>query len=146
MTKGKSRFKDYWKVGQLKTNKFWIFVLGGVVITASIAAVLLWRAPTTYARIYKDGVLTEVVNLAAITEPFGLLIEDNNDDIANRGYNYLEIEHGRLRVSNADCPDGLCIRQGWSSGGMLPIVCLPNRMIVTFDGGESGLDVDAVAG
>ncbi|MCL2662854.1 MAG: NusG domain II-containing protein [Oscillospiraceae bacterium] len=130
----------------MKTNKFWIFVFGGVVLVASVAAVLLWRTPATYARIYKDGELTETVNLAAGTEPFGLLVECGNYDTSGKNFNYLEVEHGRMRVSSADCPDGICIRQGWVSGGLLPIVCLPNRLVVTFDGGGSGLDVDAVAG
>jgi hypothetical protein len=132
--------------GKLKTNKFWVFILSGVVVIASIAAVLLWRAPVSYAHIYKDEILTETVNLAAVTEPFELLVEYKNDDTANRGYIYLEVEHGRIRVSKADCPDGICIRQGWVSGGLLPIVCLPNRLVVTFDGGGSEFDVDAVAG
>ena len=129
----------------MKTNKFWLFILGSVVVIASVVAVLLWRAPAAYARIYKDGELTDVVNLAAVTEPFGLLVEGGNYDIANRGYNYLEVEHGRIRVQSADCPDGICIRQGWVSGGLLPIVCLPNRLVVTFDGDGNGFDVDAVA-
>ena len=127
------------------TNKFWIFILVGVVMVASIAAVLLWRAPSTYARIYKDGTLTETVNLDAVTEPFGLLVECGNYDTASKNFNYLRVECGRIRVSSADCPDGICIRQGWVSGGLIPIVCLPNRLVVTFDGGsEPG--VDAVAG
>jgi hypothetical protein len=138
--------RDYWKVGRLKTNKFWFLIFGCVVLVASIVAVFLWRAPAAYARIYNDGELTEVVNLVAVTEPFGLLIASKVDDTISRGYNYLEVEHGRIRVQSADCPDGICIRQGWVSGGLLPIVCLPNGLVVTFDGGGSGLDVDAVTG
>jgi len=130
----------------LKTNKFWLIILGSVVVIASVVAVLFWRVPAAYARIYKDGVLTDVVNLAAAEEPFGLLVEGDISNTANRGYNYLEVEQGRIRVQSASCPDGICIRQGWVSGGLLPIVCLPNRLVVTFDGGGSGLDVDAVAG
>ena len=132
--------------GIKKTNKFWLIILGSVVLVASIAAVLLWSAPTIYARIYKDGKLTETVNLAAVAEPFGLLVESNNSDNTNMNYNYLEVEHGRIRVSKASCPDGICIRQGWSSSGLIPIVCLPNRLVVTFDSGGSEFDVDAVAG
>ena len=129
----------------MKTNKFWFLILGGIVLVASVATVLIWRTPTAYARIYKDGELTEVVNIAAVTEPFGLLVDGSDADTVSRGYNYLEVEHGRIRVQRADCPDGICVRQGWVSGGLLPIVCLPNRLVVIFDGG-SGLDVDAVAG
>jgi len=130
----------------IKTNKFWFLVLGGVVLAASVVAVLLWSVPTNYARIYRDGELTEVVNLAAVTEPFRLLVECGNYDTASKNFNLLEVEHRRIRVSMADCLGGLCIRQGWVSGGLIPIVCLPNRLVVTFDGEGSRYDVDAVAG
>ena len=130
----------------MKTNKFWFLILGGVVLIASVVAVLLWRAPVSYALIYMDGRLIEEVNLAVVTEPFGLHVEGNNYFTTGMNSIYLEVEHGRIRVSRADCPDGLCIRQGWISGGLIPIVCLPNRLVVTFDGRGSSLDVDAVAG
>jgi len=121
-------------------------MFGGVVLIAATVAVFLWRVPATYTRIYKNGILTDTVNIAAVTEPFGLLIEGSVEDSSNINYNYLEVEHGRIRVANADCPDGICIRQGWVSGGLLPIVCLPNRLVVTFEGEGSGFNVDAVAG
>jgi len=110
-------------------------VLGGVVIASAVAALLVWRVPVSYARIYKDGILTEAVNLAAVAEGYTIVVEGNA----------IEVEPGRIRVSDADCPDVLCVRQGWARGGLVPIVCLPNRLVIVFDGGGDG-DVDAVVG
>jgi len=130
----------------LKSNWFWILILSGVVITSAVVALLLLRAPAGYARIYKDGALTEEVNLLTVTEAYKIHI--GGDGVAaTKSYNILEVERGRIRVAEADCPDGLCIRQGWVSGGLVPIVCLPNTVLVTFEGGGTdGSGVDAVVG
>jgi len=128
----------------MKSNKFWFFIFGGVVLACVVLMLQSLRAPANYALIYKDGVLTETVNIAAITEPRSILVERGNYDTASKGYNYLEAERGRIRMSVADCPDGICMRQGWVSSPATPIVCLPNRVVVTLEGGDA--DVDAVAG
>ena len=50
--------------------------------------------------------------------------------------NVCEIKNGKIKMTEADCPDHLCISQKavGNSGGT--IVCLPNQMIVTITGGE----------
>ena len=54
--------------------------------------------------------------------------------------NVIEVRAGRVRVSRADCPDQVCVNQGWISDGTVPIVCLPNQLIVQIEGGGSPLD------
>ena len=131
------------QVFRLKSNKFWLLVLGGIVVVSVIAALLLGQAPMSHASagsafIYQNSLLTESVNLVSVKEPYTI------DILGNNGFNKLEVENGRIRVLEADCPDGICKRQGWVSGGLIPIVCLPHRLVITFEGGISG--VDAVVG
>ena len=57
--------------------------------------------------------------------------------------NVIEVSGGRVRVSDADCPDRLCVRQGWIRFGGESIVCLPHKLVVTVRGSEH--DLDAVA-
>ena len=61
------------------------------------------------------------------------------------GINVVEVEYGRIRMLEADCPDGACVRLGWVSSGVIPIVCLPHRVIIELHGGN-GTDIDAVVG
>jgi len=114
-------------------------MLGGVVMVSAITALLLTRVPMSYAHIYKAGELTEVVNLSMVTEPYSIVVHDD------LGLNVVEVEPGRVSISKSDCRDGICVRQGWISGGVVPIVCLPNQVIITLDGGDD-FDVDAVVG
>ena len=59
--------------------------------------------------------------------------------------NTLVIENGKVRMTQASCPDHVCIKQGEICYDGEMIVCLPNMTVVTVEGGE-GRGVDAVAG
>ena len=54
-------------------------------------------------------------------------------------------EDAVLRMEEADCPDGTCVRQGAIQSPGETIVCLPHRVTVTIVGnGEGTGGVDAV--
>lgn len=56
----------------------------------------------------------------------------------NGGTNILEISDGCAHMTEASCPDKLCIHQGKADRSGQSIVCLPNRVVVKI----SGKDVD----
>lgn len=63
----------------------------------------------------------------------------------NGGTNILVIRDGQAWLSEADCPDLLCVKQGKIHYTGQVITCLPNRLTVTVEGGESD-GVDLVVG
>lgn len=63
----------------------------------------------------------------------------------NGGSNVLVIADGQAWLSDADCPDLLCVKQGKIHYTGQVITCLPNRLTVTVEGGESN-GVDLVVG
>lgn len=63
----------------------------------------------------------------------------------NGGSNVLVIADGQAWLSDANCPDLLCVKQGKVRYTGQTIVCLPNRLTVTVEGGESN-GVDFVVG
>ena len=60
--------------------------------------------------------------------------------VLNGGTNTLEIKDGKARISDADCPNMQCVRQGWISRGGQSIVCLPNKLIVTVTSSDRSVD------
>lgn len=58
----------------------------------------------------------------------------------NGGTNILVIESGSCSISEADCPDKLCVKQGRIHLDGQCIVCLPNKLTVTVYGAEKGPD------
>ena len=60
------------------------------------------------------------------------------------GTNRLVIENGTAEVSEADCPDKLCVNQKAIRYQGESIVCLPHRLTVRIEGGEKR-EVDGMA-
>jgi len=123
----------------MKKTGFWIAVLA-VILACSLLPVFLLRGGGAggTARILLDGEELRTIDLmSAATETFAVEGED--------GYrNVVEVEKGRIRVSEANCPDQVCVRQGWISDSATPIVCLPHGLVIEITGTQDG--PDGVAG
>lgn len=59
------------------------------------------------------------------------------------GYNVLEIRDGYADITDASCPDKLCVRQHAISAGGETLVCLPNKTVVKIVSSD-GDEVDVV--
>lgn len=59
--------------------------------------------------------------------------------------NILLISDGKASIIEASCPDHVCVHQGEIFYEGQSIVCLPNKTIITIEGGESG-GLDTVVG
>ena len=59
----------------------------------------------------------------------------------NGGTNILVIEDGKAYLSDANCPDKLCVHQGKISMTGETITCLPNKLTVTVFGTEESVDL-----
>ncbi|MCI8687684.1 MAG: NusG domain II-containing protein [Lawsonibacter sp.] len=116
-------------------NKVILFLLLGAV-AASAAYLLLRResVPAPVARITRDGALLEEIDLDKVNKPYSFTLEDG------RGSNTVQVDQGRIRIAEADCPDQVCVNQGWISNGTVPIICLPHRLMIEIVDGGGGLD------
>ncbi len=69
------------------------------------------------------------------------LSEDRTVRIEGQGgYNLLVIENGEAWLSEADCPNLLCVKTGKIRYAGQSIVCLPHKLAVRIVGGASALD------
>ncbi len=59
------------------------------------------------------------------------------------GTNTVTVRDGAVAVTQADCPDHYCMNRGFCKSGA-QIVCLPNRLVLTFI--MDAPEVDGVAG
>ena len=64
---------------------------------------------------------------------------DTETVIGNRGgsYNLLVIKDGKASVTEASCPDGICVNHRAISRTGETIVCLPNRVVVRIVGADA---------
>lgn len=73
------------------------------------------------------------------------LNEDCREQItlADGAYNVLVISGGRADITEASCPDKICVRHRAVDKSGQSIVCLPNKVVVEIKGGEKA-DVDLI--
>ena len=46
-------------------------------------------------------------------------------------WNEITVDKDGIHVSGASCPDKICMHTVWRGKGSLPIVCLPNHLVIT---------------
>ena len=118
----------------MRTKVIVCLLLGAVAATAARLRRRREGCPTPT----RDGVLLEEIDLDKVEEPRSFVLEDGS------GTNTVQMEKGRIRILEADCPDQVCVNQGWISSGAVPIICLPHRLIIEIV--EAGGDLDGAAG
>lgn len=124
---------------------------GGILLLLAACGLVLFlrqhtaRKPdTTYtAYLYQDGLLLQTIPLSRITESQRFTIEASDG-----GYNTIEVSCDGISIAEADCPDQICVLQGTIRDSLLPITCLPHRLVIELKPdvpAASGTAPDAVA-
>ena len=110
-----------------------LYLIGGCLLAALICCGL-WLG------LRRDGAAVIVEQEGKETARYAL---DENRTVrieGEGGYNLLVIEGGEAWLSEADCPNLLCVKTGKIRYAGQSIVCLPHKLAVRIGGGASGLD------
>lgn len=88
------------------------------------------------ACIYSDGKLIKTVDLHSAEE------QSFTVNSADGGYNTITVKDGSISVTDADCPDRICVMTAPISNGIQPIVCMPHKLVIRIETkrGEYSLD------
>ncbi|GHV47188.1 lipoprotein [Clostridia bacterium] len=110
-----------------------------IILIIAVSAVLFFAWYYSYsgdsAEIYLDHRLIRTVNLLEEQE---FVVE-----IPGGGHNTVTVRDGKIAVTEADCPDKVCVGTGFQSG-RIPVICLPHRLEIRVI--TSGLaDIDGVS-
>ena len=113
----------------LKTRT-WVllFAAAALVFGALSVRLLTGKRDGAVAEIVQDGVVIREIDLLRVTEAYSFTVDWEG------GSNTVLVQPGRICVSEADCPDQVCVRQGWLSDQATPVVCLPHRLMLRLKG------------
>ncbi|MDO4565109.1 MAG: NusG domain II-containing protein [Clostridia bacterium] len=102
------------------------FLIIAVVVLLSLAALIpALNRKGDIVRIEQDG---KIIYEGGIHE----------DAIIEASGNTITISGGRVSITAADCPDGLCMSGECTS--LHPLICVPNKLSVTIVSSKEGLD------
>lgn len=123
-------------MSELKLKWDIIFILG-----ACLTALIIWVGFTymndgegDMAVVLQDG---KELSRYSLSEDAVYVISYGEE------YNLLMISNGEAFVSDADCPDGLCMKQRAVSKNGESIICLPHKLVIQIEAKEEG-NLDAV--
>ena len=114
-----------------------LLLIGGLVLVGLILLMVLRfsRAHGAYVEVRVSG---EVAAVYSLDQEGTYRIEGKD------GYNLLVIQDGTAAVTEADCPDKLCVGMGRIRYSGQSIVCLPHQVVVSIIDEEP--QVDEIAG
>ncbi len=118
----------------MKHRHFILAFFAILLICVFITALLNGTNDGQVAEIYVNGELLQQVDLNKVETPYEIPIEQNGK------LNIVYVEDGQISVKSANCPDGLCVKQGAISNSFYPIVCLPNNVVIKIKGGSANYD------
>ncbi|MFW6119641.1 MAG: NusG domain II-containing protein [Petrotogales bacterium] len=56
----------------------------------------------------------------------------------------VEVSNKRMRIKESNCPQQLCVKMGWVSSPGVPIVCIPNKVMVIIEPENNKNDYDVM--
>lgn len=109
-----------------------LIVIGAILALALLASLVIFLSKEPGA-----GVIVRVNGVEVARYAF----THEGEYPLNGGTNILHIEGGKAWLTDADCPDLLCVRQGKIDETGETITCLPNKLTVTVYGAEASVDL-----
>lgn len=105
-----------------------ILIAAAVVLITAFAVYVIFalnaKSDKRLAEITVDGEVIRVIDLS--TAP-----DETFTVESGYGSNTVTVKSGTISVTEASCPDKICVEHGELRTELLPIVCLPNKLVIT---------------
>ena len=111
-------------------NLLWALLFAVIVLGGVLAYRSLGKGEGTVAVVSVDGEVLERIDLSKVRTPYDIPVS------TPYGNNTVHVEPGAISVTEADCPDHVCIYQGRLTGSGIPIICMPHRLVIEIEGGD----------
>lgn len=116
-----------------KKKRIILWIVGLVLFVSVILSLrILRKSEKMVIEIVQDKKVLYTIDLASAEDQFL-----NIPSPDGKSYNIVKIEAGSVCVSEAGCPDKTCVKMGKLQSDALPIVCLPNRLMIRYAGEEN---------
>lgn len=105
-----------------------IVIILSIIVIAFGFNYFINRKETDKIEVYVDNKLYKTYD---ITDTAEVKIE------TKEGYNIVKVHDGGVEVTEASCPDKICIKEGFIHKHSENIVCLPNKVNIKITGDNS---------
>lgn len=117
----------------MKKTKLVIFIIIVIFIVSAVLTLISMKP--------SEKNIVEVVQDGKIIYTFDLLTAENQTikipSPDGKSSNTVTISDGNICISEAECPDKICVNSGFLKSESMPLVCLPNRLVIRFGNEEN---------
>ena len=122
----------------IRTRTWVILLAAAAMVLAVLSWYLLTRNTGSYVvQIVQDGSVVREIDLSRVTGSETIVLR-----LPDGGSNTILVQPGRICVCEANCPDQICVHQGWLENQAAPIVCMPHRLVIQI---KDGTETDGVS-
>lgn len=108
-----------------------IIIISFIIISLFFGIIFIYSSNKKYSAIYAeisiDGILYKTIKLNSNTNEV-IPVENKY------GRNIIYIHDGKVKMTEADCPDKVCLKSGYIEKPGQTIVCLPHRLVIEIKG------------
>ena len=83
----------------------------------------------------KNNEVIKTIDLSKVKESYEFEVKGDNEES-----NTIKVENTGVSIISASCKDKICIHTGKIKDSSLPIVCLPNKLIIKFESTKESED------
>lgn len=123
-----------------KKNLIAILILALIIVLSLFSLKMINRESKTLGivKVIKNNEVIKTIDLSKVKESYEFEVKGDNEES-----NTIKVENAGVSIVSASCKDKICIHTGKIKDSSLPIVCLPNKLIIKFESTkESEDDID----
>lgn len=110
----------------------YIVIIGLIIVSLLSSGIILYSSAknkyqSQYVEISVKGKLYKKITFNSSTE-------ETIDIKTNLGENIVRISKGKVKILDADCPDKVCVKDGYIYKPGQLLVCLPHKVVVEIKG------------
>lgn len=120
-----------------KKNLIAILILALIIVLSLFSLKIINRESKTLGivKVIKNNEVIKTIDLSKVKESYEFEVKGDNEES-----NTIKVENTGVSIVSASCKDKICIHTGKIKDSSLPIVCLPNKLIIKFESTKESED------
>lgn len=120
-----------------KKNLIAILILALIIVLSLFSLKIINRESKTLGivKVIKNNEVIKTIDLSKVKESYEFEVKGDNEES-----NTIKVENTGVSIISASCKDKICIHTGKIKDSSLPIVCLPNKLIIKFESTKESED------
>ena len=120
-----------------KKNIIAILILALIIVLSLFSLKMINRESKTLGivKVIKNNEVIKTIDLSKVKESYEFEVKGDNEES-----NTIKVENTGVSIVSASCKDKICIHTGKIKDSSLPIVCLPNKLIIKFESTKESED------